>query len=387
MAPRPPSQVIKGHTVTYRPGGRIETIRTPGGATIYRGPHGGRMVVREHDGRRLVSMGPHRGYLERPYMRDRFGREYRMRTYYWGGRPYAVVYRTYYWGGRPYYWYVPAYYYRPVYYGWVYNPWAVPIVYRWGWFGDPWYAAYGYYFSPYPVYSSASLWLTDFILAENLRMAYEAQQNALAAEAPPAPPAPSSAQLSPEVKQLIAEQVKQQLAAEREAAAAPPPAAAPAAANLAPPALDPKQRVFIVASNLDVMTDDGQECTLTPGDIILRTGDTLVDGSKVGVSVQSSKKGDCPVGANAQVEVADLQEMHNRFREQLDTGLKQLADNQGRNGLPAAPDTSTSAAADVPAPQPDQDTQAQLQDLQNEANKADADVEQPPAPGRTGGGR
>jgi hypothetical protein len=106
----------------------------------------------------------------------------------------------------------------------------------------------------------------------------------------------------------------------------------------------------------------------------------------VGVSVQSSKNGDCPAGANAQVEVADLQEMHNRFREQLDIGLRQLADNQGKNGPPAAPDISTSAAVEVPMPEPDQDAQPQLQDLQNEADKADADVDvnQPPAPGIAG---
>lgn len=302
-----------------------------------------------------------------------------MRTYYWGGRPYAVVYRTSYWGGRPYYWYAPAYYYRPAYYGWAYNPWAAPVYYRWGWFGDPWYAAYGYYFTPYPAYASAGLWLTDFILAENLRLAYEEQQNALVAEAAPPPPAPGTAQLSPEVKQLIAEEVRQQLAAEREAAASPPRPGAQDA-NLAPPALDPKQRVFIVASNLDVVTDDGQECALTAGDIILRTGDNVVD-NKVGVSVQSSKRGDCVSGANAQVDVADLQEMHNHFREQLDNGLKHLADNQGKNGLPAAPDTATSAAPDVPTPEPDQDAQAQLQDVQNEADKADRDV------GRPGGGQ
>ena len=385
MAPQPPSQVIKGHTVTYRPSGRVDTITTSRGTTISRGPYGGRVVVRERDGRRLVSMGPRLGYVERPYRRDRFGREYRLRTYYWGGRRYAVVYRTYYWGGRPYYWYVPAYYYRPVYYYWVYNPWAMPVYYRWWWFGDPWYAYYGYYFTPYPVYTSASLWLTDFILAENLRLAYEARQEALAAEAPPAP-APGAVQLSPEVKQLIAEEVRQQLAAEREAAAAPPAPGAPEAANLAPPALDPKQRVFIVSSTLYVTADDGRECALTPGDIILRTGDTLIDGSKVGVSVQSSKKGDCPIGANAQVNVADLQEMHNRFHEQVDTGLKQLADKQGKNGLPAAPDTSTSAAAGVPTPEPDQNVQTQLQDMQKEADKADADVGQPPPPGPNGGG-
>lgn len=326
------------------------------------------MVVRERGGHRLVSIGPRRGYLERPYRGN-----YRLRTYYWGGRPYAVVYRTRYWGGRPYYWYVPAFYYRPVYYRWVYYPWAVPVFYRWGWFSDPWYPYYGYYFTPYPAYASASLWLTDFILAENLRLAYEAQQQSLVAGETVA--ATGTVRLSPEVKQLIAAEVKQQLAAEQ-AAAAQPASGGAEAANVAPSALDPAHRVFIVASNMDVTTDDGQECGLTPGDIILRTGDKMVDGTRVGVSVQSSKRGDCQAGANTTMEVADLQEMHNRFREQLDTGLKQLAENQGKNGLPPAPDTSTVAATGVPTPEPDKDVSDQLQGLQNEADKAEKDVNQ-----------
>jgi hypothetical protein len=68
--------------------------------------------------------------------------------------------------------------------------------------------------------------------------------------------------------------------------------------------------------------------------------------------------------------------MHNRFREQLDAGLKQLAENQGKNGLPAAPDTSTSAAADVPTPEPDKDVYTQMQGLQKEADEAEQDVKQ-----------
>ncbi len=365
---RPAPRVVHGHTVTYRPGGRVSTIRTVHGATIYHGPQGGRVVVRENRGVRTVVVGRRVGYVERPYRGN-----YRLRTYYWGGRPYAVVYRTRYWGGRPYYWYVPAFYYRPVYYRWVYYPWAVPVVYRWGWFNDPWYPYYGYYFTPYPAYASASLWLTDFILAENLRLAYEAQQQNLAARETAA--TTGTVQLSPEVKQLISEEVRQQLAAEQAAAAQPAPGGAEAA-NVTPPALDPARRVFIVASTMDVTTDDGQECSLTPGDIILRTGDKVVDGTRVEVSVQSSKQGDCQAGSNTTMEVADLQEMQNRFREQLDTGLKQLAANQGKNGLPAAPDTSTVTAPGIPTPEPDQDVSDQLQGLQSEADKAEKDINQ-----------
>ncbi|MFZ3211984.1 MAG: hypothetical protein WA188_10745, partial [Terriglobales bacterium] len=173
--------------------------------------------------------------------------------------------------------------------------------------------------------------------------------------------------------------VKEQLAAEQAAAAAqangaPPPQQG---ANVPPPALDPAHRVFIVDSNLDITTADGGECGVTPGDIILRTGDNVVDGTKVEVSVQSSKAGDCNIGANGRVEVADLQEMQNNFRQQMDTGLKQLADNQGKNGLPAAPDTGTVASNDVPPVQPDKDAQAQVQGLQNEADQAEKDVNQP----------
>ena len=135
-----------------------------GDVTIYRGVHNNVRVVRDlPGGRRVVFAGRNYGHMDRDYVRG-----YRLRTYYEHGRYRAVVYRPYYWRGRPYYVYAPYYYYRPAYYGWAYNPWARPISYRWGWFGDPWYPYYGYYFAPAPFYSGASFWLADFILAETL---------------------------------------------------------------------------------------------------------------------------------------------------------------------------------------------------------------------------
>ncbi|MFI5112429.1 MAG: hypothetical protein ACHP9S_06375, partial [Terriglobales bacterium] len=210
-------------------------------------------------------------------MERSYARGYRMRTYYEHGRYRAVVYRPYRWGGRQYYGYAPSYYYRPGYYGWAYNPWAAPVYYRWGWAGDPWYSNYGYYFAPAPFYPGANLWLTDYILAENLRMAYEAQQTDGAA--PPAPrvagTSPNEVQLTPEVKQMIAQEVQEQLAAEKAASTRTSPAGSAATSkDEMPPALDPGHTVFVVASNLDVATPDGNECELTPGDVISRIDDT-----------------------------------------------------------------------------------------------------------------
>jgi hypothetical protein len=105
-------------------------------------------------------------------------------------------------------------------------------------------------------------------------------------------------------------------------------------------------------------------------------------------AVASSKQGDCARGSKPAVKVADLQDMSNRFREQLDSGLQQLAANSGKNGLPAAPDTSTSSAADVPVPVPvpDKDVYAQMQGLQKEADQAQQEVQKQSSPGQTGGG-
>src|SRR5262245_27697942 len=46
----------------------------------------------------------------------------------------------------------------------------------------------------------------------------------------------------------------------------------------------------------------------------------------VTVSALSSKQAACPSGAQIMVAVQDLQEMHNHFREQIDAGLKTLAE-------------------------------------------------------------
>ncbi|HWF05980.1 MAG TPA: hypothetical protein VHA06_19995 [Candidatus Angelobacter sp.] len=350
---------------------------------------GSRFETRGAGGRRVVGYGGGRGFTERRFV-NRGGHVYVQRTYVYGGRSYAYAYRSYYYHGYAYYGYAPAFYYHPGFYGWAYNPWAVPVTYGWGWGGNPWYGYYGYYFNPYPVYPSASLWLTDYLLAESLRAAYDSRDNANAdAMQQDANNSNNNgggdnggqAALSPEVKQMIADEVKRQLDAERNAAAQPAPAANQAPQQNAnannnqpeetPAALDPAQRVFVVAGNVDMAADSG-ECGVTAGDVLVRSGEP--NGSKISVSVVSSKKGDCAVGTNADVEISDLQEMHNQFRQKMDSGLKTLADNSGKNGLPKAPDTATTTG-EVPAPQPDSDAGSELQNQQKDAEGAEQDVQ------------
>jgi len=299
---------------------------------------------------------------------------------------YTRVYRSYVYSGVTYYDYVPAAYYRPVFYGWVSNPWRVPIYYQWGWIGAPWYFSYGYYYAPYPVYPVASLWLTDYLLAESLRLAYQAQANANAAtQAQSNAPADSQSYaaasqgaqtgnvvLTPEVKQAIAEEVKAELAAEHAAASNPQPSPISSAP---PPALDPAHRVFVVAGNVSAAGDSGQECSLTSGDIITRVTDTANKDHKVTVLVTSSKRGDCSAGLLLSVPVEELQEMHNHFREQIDSGLRILADSRGKDGLPAAPDVHL-ADGEIPQPAPDATVAAQLRAQQVEADRMENDVSQ-----------
>ena len=378
-----------GTSARFSAGGRIQSIHTANGLNIRRGVGGQRTVVSRSNGRMLVSTGPNSGYSQRAYM-NRNGRVYVQRTYVIGGRTNVYVYNRYSYRGAFYYGYVPGYYYRPAFYGWVYNPWLNPVYYRWDWMAASWYAPYGYYFTPAPYYPVASLWLTDYLLAESLRAAYDAGA-ASAAQQPGPPPDQSAAQntvLTPEIKQAIADEVKRQIDAERAAAVnsqqqpAAAPTASPAPAQPAAPqtqvvaeqrpeALDPAVSVFVVSASLGVNAGD-QACSLYPGDVIMRISDTPDAKQNVNVKVASSKRSDCPTGQSVAIAVADLQEMHNQFRAKIDSGLKTLADNQGKNGLPPAPDTQTSAG-EVPQPQPDA-VRADLQKLQAVADETEADV-------------
>ena len=384
-----------GGSAVIRPNGQIRTINR-NGMEIHRGMNGSRTIVSTHNGARVVTTGRNAGYVQRNYV-TRGGRTYVSRTVVVNHVTYTRVYRSYsYRGYCCYYGYHPVYYYAPVYYGWAYNPWPAPVYYGWGWGGAPWYGYYGGYFAPYPVYPSAAFWLTDYLISVNLQAAYQARAAANAAaggdnggnngggdqqyqnSGGDNNSATNSGQvtLTPEVKDAIAEEVKAQLAAQQAAAQQGSASNAQQSGNRAseevPAALDPARHTFIVTSDLTV-SSDGQECQLSAGDVIKRTSDTPDDDRKVTANVASSKKGGCAVGSEIAIGVDDLQEMHNKFEEQLDNGMKDLANKQGQNGLPKAPNTKTTPS-DVPAPPPDTSAEKALEEQQSAADQTESQV-------------
>lgn len=369
--------------------------------SINHGVHGGRTVVSERNGARIVTHGRSGGYVQRAYV-TRGGRSYYSRTYYRGGVYRVGIYRGYGWGGRTYYGYYPGVWYHPGFYGWGFQPWGVGIAWgvgAWGWGGAPWWGYYGGWWNPYPVYAAPYFWLTDYLLADSLQAAYAARAEAnadnMAADAQAsagdgggdgAPVATGNVTLSPEVKDAIAQEVKAQLAAQQAQAANQAPAAGGAAAppqdasNTPPPALDPATRTFVVDSDVTVVAN-GQECGLTAGDVVTRLTDTPdPNDNTVNASVSATKKGDCASGATVAVKVDDLQEMYNHFQEQLTNGMGELAKKQGTGGMPKAPDTGTQAGEVAPPP-PDTTVAKTLQDQQAQADQTESQVKAETASG------
>ena len=401
-----------GASVTTRSNGQVRSIQSHG-MTVSRGMNGQRHVVANRNGRTVVTTGRHGGYSQRAYYRSG-NRVYVQRTYVYGGRTYAYAYRSYYYGGYPYYGYAPAYYWGPAYYGWAYNPWPAPVYYGWGWGGAPWYGYYGPYWAPYPVYPSAAFWLTDFFFGAALQAAYAAQAEAAAENGQNNPPqfkqessdviaslwssdplvaanlassfganpyllgaaAPAASNSAPamtkEIKDAIAEEIKGQIASEKDAAANRDSSGN---AQGPPAALDPNIRYFVVSTDEDLTTSDGTECTLTGGDVLYRVGDQPDDDKMVDATVKSSKKGECPIGATVGVATEDLQDMYNNMRQTMSQGMKEMADKSGKNGLPTAPDTKTTAG-EVPAPTPDSNAETDLQQTQKDADAAEAEAKQ-----------
>jgi hypothetical protein len=269
----------------------------------------------------------------------------------------------------PFYGYVPPVYYGPGFYGWAWNPWPAAAAYAWGWGGSPWVDYYGGYFAPAPVYPTAALWLTDYMLAEYLQRAWEDRQQG---DTPP--PSPGAAIITPEIKQAIADEVRQEISAEYAAANQ----TASPVADQTPAALDPNQRIFVVSTSFVAGVGAG-ECGLTSGDIIARTNYTTISArNTVSVNVLSSKPGDCPVHTVAEVDVAALQEMHNQLRDYVDSGLKVLADNQGKDGIPAGPTPDARPSTDGDS-QPDsaESVAGALAQQQQEASQALQEVQRP----------
>jgi len=358
--------------VTKRADGKVASMHdSKRNMDVHHSLSGNRHVVHERaDHSRVVVDGHGRGYVQRSYSYR--GTTYVSRSYYYGWGYGRAYYGNYYYGGaylNPYY---PAAYWAPAYYGWAYNPWVSPISYGWGWGGSPWYGYYGGWYNPFPVYASASFWLTDYLISQSLQAAYAARAANAAAVSNAAP-------LTDDVKQQIADEVKRQIALENSEAKTGTPDAA--SSSIQRDLTDGTAHVFVAGTDLDVVDAAGNECALSQGDAIQLSGQNAPDAATVNLSVLASKGGkECPKGDTVAVSVQDLQEMQNHMRQTIDQGMQDLQKKQGKGGLPAAPasaqaaPTQSAIAANAPPPPPESEVVATLNQESKEADQAEKEA-------------
>ncbi len=337
-----------------------------------------RVSVERADHSRIVVERGRAGYVQRPYMYR--GHEFARRTYYYNGRAYDRYYRGYSYHGVFMNVYAPARYYPLGFYGWAYNPWFAPVVYPWGWVGNPWFGYYGFYFTPYPVYATPALWLTDYLLAADLTAAY-AEQQEIQGQADARQVPEGAAALTPEVKQMIADEVKNQIALENAEAQqnARNQDIDPASSSIGRLLGDGHPHVFVAGGALDVVDASGAECALSDGDVLKLVAPPAPSDSAANLVVLSSKGGrECRKSSVVTVALADLQDMQNRMRETIDQGLQELQEKQGRNGLPAAPPSAMAPPVNTAfvqgAPPPDPNAVAEINQQLKDADLAEQDV-------------
>ena len=366
-----------GNAIARRPGGGLRDVHDARrGMDVHHELAGGRRVsVLRADHSRIVAERGRSGFIERPY--GFHGSNFTRRTFYDHGRAYDRFYRDYVFHGVGIHIYAPLRYYPVGFYGWAYYPWGTPVVYAWGWSQSSWVRYYGFYFTPFPVYASPSLWLTNYMISNDLQTSYEAGVEAGTQRQYPEA-ASMTPMLSPEVKAQIAEEVKNQIALEN-TEAAQHGTLDPGSSGIARMLSDGHAHVFVAGSALDVVDATGTECALSDGDALASQMPPGPDDTTATLTVLASKGGnECARSATVTVALDDLQEMQNHMRETIDRGLEQLQQNQGKNGIPAAPPSAITPPTTLPfaalAPPPDPGGAAEINQQLQEADQSAQEV-------------
>lgn len=281
--------------------------------------------------------------------------------------------------------FVPAVRFPAVYYGWALAAWPHPVTYPWGWQAQPWYPRFGLLFTPYPVYTSPDLWMTDYMIAQSMQAAYQTQAAAPASEpstpgpstapgpessvaAPAAEPgealpaaqpsdAPSAPQssdtpsaptatppaITPQIKAQLNAQIKVRLR-EQEAAEATP---ATLTTQRTPPALRASHVFFQVVEPLQVPSGTANgSCSLRANDYIKRTGGMNNDDWMIPVVVELSGPSDCPEGLRTRIGLNDLNAMENEQEAQVLEAMQAASKSMGPNGPPSGPGVHPTFIAD-----------------------------------------
>jgi hypothetical protein len=372
-------------SITFNGNGRVSSLHTAN-MEIQRSAAGQRTIVSHlPNNTTVVSTGPHSGYVERNVVIG--NHTYIQRTIVVNQQVTTRMYVGYPYGGIVLNRYVAPLHFAPGFYGWTYDAWGDPVPYGWGWMGDPWYVGANPYFAAYPAYPGAAFWLTDYMLGQTLAAAYQQQADAAldkndadySADAAATGgdnsdtlEAEANTPLTPEIKNQIANEVKQEVADDK---AASGDQAQESSNNEIVSALSRQNYIFVVANNLDVTTADEQTCGLQPGDTLQNAYPAGSGATVVEMRVASSKRKDCPAGVMVSVSVQDLQEMLNGFHAQVESGLETLQAKQGQGGLPAAPAEALAAPRKtVPdtAPAAAREVTATLEAQRQQANQTEA---------------
>jgi hypothetical protein len=303
------------------------------------------------------------------------------RTFVSGGHVlYTHVYERHVWHqfGRAFAYetFVPAVRYPAVYYAWALAGWPRPVTYNWGWQVQPWYLRYGVRFTPYPLYTAPDLWMTDYIIAQSIQTAYQAQTAAPASEPSPSEPPPEAARdlsvappvaqpsdpalaphpigtasapvgpppaITPQVKAQLNAQIKVQLQEQQAAAATP----AILTTQSTPPALKPNHVFFQVVQPLDVPSGTANRyCSLSANDYIRRAGAMSKDDWMIPVVVELSGPSDCPEGLQTRIGLNDLNAMENEQEAQVMEALQAASKSMGPDGPPRGPGLHPTLIAD-----------------------------------------
>jgi hypothetical protein len=311
----------------------------------------------------VVASAPGHGYVQRPIVVR--NTTIIKRTYIQNGVPMARFYQPRMFNGVALFVYRPVRYYRPAFYRWAYNPWRRPVVYVWGWTRSPWYGYYGGYFSPYPMYESPSLWLTDYLIAMTLESAYEER---MAANSTLTNNYAGGQPITPETKQAIAEEVRRQIDVLR----MEQNQVSSSGGSVTTIFSDNAQHVF-VANSSHLYDSDAGECMVNEGDVLVMTGAPPANAASADVVVLSSRGQDCARGSTVSAPLQDLQEMHNAMMATVDRGLGEMQAKQGQAGIPALPPGST-GTIDSPyaaEAQPDENVAGELDGVIRETDGAE----------------
>jgi hypothetical protein len=382
--PAPPGsremQTASGSIVRKAADGSVLDVRNPkSGMTIHHALDGSRHVlVEQPDGSRIVA--PSRGvpYVQHPYIFQ--ARAFDHRTFYDRGQLTHQFYRPYNFGGTTLDVYAPQRFYPGSVYQWATSRYRAPLVPSWNYVSTsaPWFTHYRDYFTPEASYSSPLGWLTDFVLATSLIAAYDTHRPAASEPAAPSSPAPAAAvsqgaaapaptaAITPQVKDMVADEVDRQVKQESvEARASAQDKPLPEGSGSVVEELNDREpHVFVVASDLDLVDPGGRRCMISEGDVVQVISAANRETSTAQAVVLASKGGmECERAAQVDIALADLQEMQNHMRETIDQGM--AGTSAGRSA------TTLTPAYAAAAPPPDANAAREIEQQQQIAAAAE----------------